>query len=253
MVSEGVSDHEVLKLILSEIGKAKGLNIHLELISPAIDETTRIRERGGWGKVQAWCKKHGSEQIKDDFSAKERNLLKQAGINCDFLAQDNKRPSWQTLVTMSEASGLLIHLDADIAEKITGLDRDYIDSDKSRKEYCQHAIQYWIGSAEEHQLHFVTPAYCLETWYLAIHDHATNPEVIKTQINDYEAVENVISILLEIGYEEYIDQETGIKSIDKKLLTEKYSSLLKNNMMLISSRCPELKRVDSYIINFKNI
>lgn len=247
LVSEGVSDHEVLKLVLREIGKTKGLDIQLELISPALDETTKIRERGGWGNVQAWCKKHGSVQVKNDFTIEDRNSLEQAGFKLDFLPSNKKHPSWESFVALSGAAGLFVHLDADIAEKINDIAINYCDSGLSRKDYCKHAIRTWIGTDEDSQLCFVTPSYCLETWYLATHDNLTDPGVIPDQIENYETVENVISLLLSLGYDGFTDENTGLITVDKKSLTEKHSGHLIDNFSVSLSRCPELQRVYSYI------
>jgi hypothetical protein len=252
LVSEGVSDYEVLQLVFNEVGGKLGLNIRLELISPAIDATSKERERGGWGKVKAWCMRNGVNQAASAQTQSDYDLLKGAGFVPELIDRCQNRACWPTLVTMSGADGLLIHLDADIADRIEGLPTRFVQSGLTRKDYCKEALRAWLGTPEQRDLRFVIATICLETWYLATHDRETDPDRFENAIQNYEEIENPVSLLRELGYRIFTDHETGMISIDKKALTTEHAEQLTKNLDKAKTRCPELSRTIDFIESFAN-
>lgn len=248
VVCEGVSDFEVLKILLSEIGRSLGVEITARLLSPAQDETTRRRARGGWGSVQAWCRANGATR---QSSLTETDLapLHNAGFPIQFIKPAQPKPRWPTLLALTGATGVLIHLDADIAEKITGMKKSFTESGLSRKEYCRQAIAIWLGATEAQALCFVIATHCTETWFLALHDVTTDPSFFTTKILDYESVPDVIKALEILGYKTFIDKETGHTTIDKVALTVDHGTRFAKKIDIVESRCAEIQHLKRYLVS----
>lgn len=246
LVAEGVSDYDVINRLASSFGAAAGTEIEIELASPPLDETSGFRARGGWCTVRDWCKKNGSNVVGDGF-AEDSELLRNAGFDVDAIHRPGRRPLWPIMLTMSAASAILVHIDADIAEQIVDRDVIFNDYTGSRKDFCREALEEWIGAGEDGSLRFIVATHCIETWFLAMHDNGTNPNIIRRRISDYESVENVIDMLLSLGYDSYEDEETGSVTVDKKTLAVKHGDKLLKNLDLVKSRCPELQRLQAFI------
>jgi hypothetical protein len=238
-----------LKLIFNEIGKKNNISIEIELIAPPVDETSKERARGGWGNVKSWCVKFGTT-LPPATTPNDLDLLKEAGFIPELIDRCQNRPCWPTLLTMAEADGVLIHMDSDIAEAITGLDEDFLTSGLSRKDFCMNAIQTWLGTAEQDDLHFIIATFCLETWFVATYDGQTSPNIFPNPVENYEDIQDPSSLLLAMGYKSYIDTTTGKITIDKKALTEEYANQIVDNLDISKSRCLELKRTISYVESF---
>lgn len=250
VVSEGVSDFEVLKIMISKIGELIGIRFEFELISPAEDETTRVRERGGWGNVRAWCRVNGCcFNDANDFTDQDRLSLRQAGLFPDFIPRREARPRWPIHLAMVGASCLIVHLDADIAEKISDQDKSFVDTGLGKKDYCRNVLQTWLGSPENRELLYVIAAQCVESWFLAMYDKRTNPDCFSSEKVNYEEIDDVVERLIRIGYDVFSNGENGHSTVDKILLTEKFGDRLRENYELIESRCPEVKRIKTEISN----
>lgn len=247
VVCEGIADFEILKIISEQLGKLLGTTIDIDLLSPAEDETTRQRERGGWGSVQAWCRGYGSAQPQQVLTSDEVRNLQAAGFDPQLISFNRPKPRWPSLLALTGSAGIIIHLDADIAEKITDQPHPFHASELPRKEYCRRAIASWLGTVETADICFLVATHCTETWFLALHDHTTDPAVISSVITDYESVPNVIPLLLSLGYRDYVDPETRSRTVDKAALTNERGSQLANNFELAMSRCIEIQHLKDYL------
>jgi len=245
VVCEGVSDFETLKIILSEFGKEFGATVRANRLSPAEDETSRVRERGGWGSVRAWCCDYGARRSRDNEI--DLSQLQGAGIVADRIRKPYSSSRWTTLLTLTKATGLIVHLDSDVAEKICDQPQGFCTSGLSPKEYCRQAIESWMEAKESSDLCFVVATHCTETWFLALHDNITDPHIFSKHHDNYENIQDVIERLLALNYRSYVDQETGRVTIDKRALTEEQGSDLAKGLHLIASRCAEVQRVKNYV------
>ncbi len=226
-----------------------GYNKKIELVleCPALDETSGKRERGGWGKVCSWCKKNGVPQ-EAQMSEEERTSLTANGVNLDNLPHPTAPPAprLETILAFRAPKGIIIHLDSDIAEQISGLDVSFTNSGTNRKEYCRDAIMTWLGMPEDRQILFVVATYCIETWFLATHDHVTDPQIFSDPVDDYEAIADVIEKLLALGYQDYTD-ETRNRTVDKAALTKGESKeRFRRELFTVERRCEELQRVRQF-------
>ncbi|QLA21413.1 hypothetical protein [Desulfolutivibrio sulfoxidireducens] len=218
VVCEGLSDFEMLRLTMDAAGARLGKEFPLELLQPSQDATTGGPGLGGWSRVRAWCQRYGKKP----------------------------KPLWSTMLALSEAAGILIHIDADIAEELNDLEQTFHDAGLSRKEYCRKTIAAWLGVEEAEEptsLCYIVATYCTETWLLALHD----PESFPSSSRNYENIQEVIPLLIDLGYALYRDPQTGKQTIDKIASTRDHGARFKREFQKVIERCAEVRRLQSYL------
>lgn len=150
------------------------------------------------------------------------------------------------MLALSEAAGILIHIDADIAEELNDLEQTFHDAGLSRKEYCRKTIAAWLGVEEAEEptsLCYIVATYCTETWLLALHD----PESFPSSSRNYENIQEVIPLLIDLGYALYRDPQTGKQTIDKIASTRDHGARFKREFQKVIERCAEVRRLQSYL------
>lgn len=236
LVSEGPTDIKFITQLAKKIGNSVGADVEIAELSPQKDATSGPYPPHGWGGVRRWCQ-NWKVKTEDDLS-KINPAFKELAI----------RRNWKSIVSSSSANGLIIQMDADIAEQIGGLDKDFLNSSKTRIEYCKSAILFWLGE-KDGQLgmpYLLISSYALETWMLATHP-PTHP-VFDDLGNsfDYEEISDVEDRLISIGYA--AENKKGVKRLKKK--PDKYIEYADNvfeEFSNVSVRCAQAAAFHKFI------
>ena len=110
LVTEGPTDFIILEKISSIISKNIDKHIEFVQLSPQKDQTSDRYSDHGWKEVRKWCRLYGKN--KDDLA----NV---------FARLSSKSKNWKTLVKVSNAKGIIIQIDTDIAEYIDEINFRY--------------------------------------------------------------------------------------------------------------------------------
>lgn len=158
LISEGPTDFHVVEHLSAAIGKECGEEVKVLLLSPAPDATSGRMPSHGWGGVKAACERH---RVKTD--AELGNIdprFKKLALALN----------WRNLLAFNGAAGLIIQLDADVAEDIDG--RGAFDPTvHERRAFSESVLEKWIGQAPDGKsLYFAVTKMALETWLLATYD-----------------------------------------------------------------------------------
>ncbi|MDN5079945.1 hypothetical protein O8C89_05375 [Aliarcobacter butzleri] len=227
LVTEGPTDFIILKKISSIVSKYTNKNIEFIELSPQKDETMNRYPNHGWKEVRNWCRLNGKnmDNLENEFAkivARGRN--------------------WKGLVKITQARGIIIQIDTDIADYIDELGIKYEGKNKfSRKKFCEKAILNWLGeNSLVENLFLVKSTYCMETFILATYprnDFIFNDLPANF---DYENITDVIPRLISLGFESYSTQD-GIKKLSKDLnLYKGYSNLIKQKFRNVRLECEEI-------------
>ncbi|WP_429178628.1 hypothetical protein [Aeromonas salmonicida] len=238
LVCEGASDIAIIKAVSEKMAQILGKEIEIRELSPTIDATTQKYPDHGWKKVQSWCEKYGD------------NIPVPRGVNNVMaLAMLNAkgRLNWRSILKISNAKGLIIHLDTDIAHHL------YVNGlagQSGQRQHCSDAISSWLGIGNMPvEMYYLLPSYSTENWLLAKHDH-TEPllSTVPQPIN-YEAIIDPSALLISGGYKSYVCPRRQRRVLSKDYnLYEKYGADISAVISKVALRCDELDRFCSYLI-----
>jgi len=224
LVSEGPTDHLVLKEIAEKISSQIGHKIEIIELSPQRDATSGTYPAHGWTAIKLWCKK---------FSTKSAESLAHLPIGTQQFLQ---RQNWRSLLAFQGANGLLVQLDTDIAQDLSDL--KLIQPGECRKSHCKDTILSWLNEPDGvGGLYLALTAHALETWILATHDP------VEAVFNDlpkpfsYEHIEDVEDRLIELGYESKLKR--GRLRLKKTPYTtyEPYAKKIAAHLAIVRARC----------------
>ncbi|HEY6872365.1 MAG TPA: hypothetical protein VI298_06530 [Geobacteraceae bacterium] len=224
VVCEGSSDFSFIEGIIKHIGSLHNKVFEAILLAPEIDATSGKHQRFGYEGVKNWCK-YQSSQFHNFGKNKVGSLL-----------------AWH------DANLILIHLDADIADKIDINQAQFNGRVKDRRNWCSDALDNWFGVLKDNiNYNYIIPTWQIETWLLATFDNITNPVESPVALTDYETILDVESKLLSLGYREDLEKPGRLYKEKNLFATNsKYVPRLLANLPTATSRCSEL-------LNFENI
>lgn len=224
LVSEGPTDHVVIKEIAKKISSQIGQSIEIVELSPQRDATSGTYPAHGWNAIQSWCKK---------FSTKSQDSMAHLPASTQ---QFLRRQSWRSLLAFDGSIGLLIQLDTDIAQDLRDL--KIIEPGDCRKTHCKEAILTWLNeSADVDGLYLALTAHALETWILATHS-PSDPVFDDLPENfNYEHIEDVEERLIRLGYESKMKR--GRQRLKKSPYTiyDNYAKRIAADLSNVRNRC----------------
>ena len=219
VVCEGSSDFAIIEGLFEHVSSETGKEFEIVLTEPQLDATGKKHQKFGYEGVKSWClhKKHKYEQQGVDFIG--------------------------SMMTLSQADCLLIHLDTDIAERVScSSDANVYNGTGDRRSWCHAAVDYWFGAVKDGQnIIYLLPTYQIESWILATHD-LEPPETNYERINDAEAR------MVAMGYKE--DNTKPGRLYKEYTLYQKHPDYLNRLIAEIdvaSGRCPELSEIINYL------
>lgn len=232
LVSEGCTDHLVIKTLLSaHLNTIPELECNLEFIDlqpHIIDATSRKYSDGGWEQVYKWCLANPAEE--------RRSLYLGSG-----LFDDDMDPLRCDL--------LVVHMDADISEQIG--DKSNIvpvpnraDGSAARGTYIKAVVNTWLWPDNETPdgLHIIAAAVeSTEAWLVAgLTDEITSPET-------YDDIQTKLAILDHTVIRKK-PVPPGIKSPKKTISNfQKIADAASANIERIRDRCPHFETTASEI------
>lgn len=226
LVSEGPTDSYIVKGLADRISVVTGNLSEVILLSPQQDATSGGWLATGWTEVRKWCIAYGNGGAAGSAAASNP------------FARTVLRKSWQALVAISGAKGLIVQMDTDIAEKIT--DPPAFDpAADDRRAFCEAAILGWLGVPDlAHGPFLVLSTYAIETWLLATHDPSDPIFSDLPSDFDYEALADFEARLLALGYKS--ERRNGSLRLQKtKKLYLGYAVKIADNLGSVRSRCSE--------------
>lgn len=224
LVSEGPTDHVVLKEIAKKIAAEIGQVIEIVELSPQRDATSGTYPAHGWNAIQSWCKK---------FSFKSPSSMAHLPASTQQYLQ---RQNWRSLLAFDSAIGLLIQLDTDIAQDLRDL--KIIQPGDCRKTHCKDAVLTWLNeSAAVDGLYLALTAHALETWILATHNPSESVFDDLPKNFNYEHIEDVEERLISLGYDSKLKR--GRQRLKKSPYTiyETYAKRIAADLPAVRSRC----------------
>lgn len=234
LVSEGPTDHVVIKEVAKTISSAVGDSIDIVELSPQRDATSGTYPSHGWGAIKSWCKK---------YSLKTPELVAHLPRTTQIFLQ---RQQWRALVAFDKANGLIIQLDTDIAHELTELKT--IQPGECRKTHCANEVLSWLNEkGVPDSLHLALTSFALETWILATHPRG---DAVFADLPDgfnYEEIENVEDRLIALGYESRLKK--GRRRIKKSPYTvyEPYARRIALNLDVVRQNCEAADALCVYI------
>ncbi|NVN97539.1 hypothetical protein HXX01_04940 [Candidatus Nomurabacteria bacterium] len=220
VVCEGSSDFSFIEGVITKLGKDLNVTSEAILLEPQFDTTTGRHLKFGYEGVKAWCN--------------HKRIIKQTR-GSDIVG---------TLLALSNADFLLIHLDADIADKIEINSNLFTGSIKDRRQWCRDALDNWLGFAKnELNNHYLIPTWQIETWLLSTFDEVDAPHVFTGKITDYEEICNVEELMLQLGYMEDLEKKGRLYK-ERELFSSnsKYVPRMLQMLDKVESSCEEFKR-----------
>lgn len=236
LVCEGPTDSIVLEKVAKKISEDSNNSIEIRELSPQRDASTGRYPKHGWEEVRQWCRLYGKST---DISGRSIEALKARG------------KKWQALVALSNANGLIIQIDTDIAEYIVDLLPLYRGSTKrARKNFLKRAILSWLGeSTLPDKVYILLSTYSTENWILATYDRIESIFDDLPENFDFEDIENALERLFNLGYDSYIDPVTGKEKLNKDLnIYKQYAKHIMDNLEKVRIECEE---VDNICLEFE--
>ncbi|MEZ1317030.1 hypothetical protein QIW53_13470 [Pseudomonas fluorescens] len=224
LVSEGPTDHVVIKEVAKKISSEIGQTIEIVELSPQRDATSGTYPAHGWNAIQSWCKK---------FSNKSLESMSHLPPSAQRFLQ---RQNWRALLAFDNANGLLIQLDTDIAQDLKDL--NVIQPGDCRKTHCKNAVLAWLNeSAEADGLYLALTAHALETWILATHDPADPVFDDLPKDFNYEHIEDVEDRLISLGYASRLKRGRQRLKKSPYIIYETYAKRITADLANIRARC----------------
>ncbi len=223
LVSEGPTDYVVIKAVADRLSSDLSKQISITLLEPQKDATSDSYNGHGWAAVRNWCRKHGRKDRADiahlDPSTQSYLL----------------RQSWQALLAIHDAKGLIVQIDCDIAHFI----KDKGEMTKTKKEHCTDALLFWLNEpTQTEQLFLAVSAQAIETWLLATTPPSSNVFHDLPQGFDYELIEDYENRLLALGHTPTVKKK-GVRRLKKTPYTcyAKHAERISQNLSDVRARC----------------
>ncbi len=225
VVCEGSSDFSFIEGIIKKLGNDLKVNAEAVLLEPQFDATIGRHNKFGYEGVKAWCN--------------HKRLIRQTK-GADVIG---------TLLALSNADFLLIHLDSDIADKIEVNSIAFSGAVKERRQWCHSALDNWLGIAKDEMYnHYLIPTWQIETWLLSTFDKDNSPHVFSSEIMDYEEICNVEELLLQLGYAEDFEKKGRLYK-ERELFSSnpQYVPRLLQMLDKVEKSCEEFSRFKKLI------
>lgn len=212
-----------------------GQEVRIEVLSPQIDATTGSWERHGWNGVRNWCKKFGAK-TPEQIAAVHPNLR-------PLLA----RQSWKVLLSVSQAKGLIIQLDSDIAEQISDM-RRFDQGTIGRGDYCRDALNHWMNETPDTTIvHYAVTTFAIETWLLATvnSDHVIFQDLPESY--DLEDIHDWEDRLIAAGFRSH--NKNGVRRLLKSPSEryEEYGKMIADNLPDVRKKCSSAEQLCSFL------
>lgn len=224
LVSEGPTDHVIIKEVAKTISSATGKEIEVIELSPQRDATSGTYPGHGWNGIQSWCKK---------FSLKTPESLSHLPPTAQ---QYLMRQNWRALLAFDSADGLIIQLDTDIAEQLTELKN--IQPGECRKTHCSESVLSWLNeSAISTELYLALTSHSIETWILATHPPTADIFKDLPANFNYEEITDVEDRLLSLGYASKFKRGRNRVRKTPHDIYIPYAKSISENMSAVRQRC----------------
>lgn len=237
LVCEGASDIALIKAVADRLSIAKKRNIEIKELSPSRDATTLRYPDHGWKEVRNWCRQYGDGAPVSTHANPAMALA---------FAKANLRKNWSALLKMSQAKGLIIQLDTDIAHDIKV---NNISGTPGDRNHCHQAISEWLGFANvPDTVHYLLPSFSTESWILALHDEDHQMFTAIPKPISYESIQDPCNVLIQGGYRSYFHEQKGVQCLSKDYgLFTNYGNAIGDNYKIVADRCPEFSSFIDYI------
>lgn len=232
LVSEGPTDHKIIVKLGSAIKTATGEEVEIQPLAPEIDLTSGHYPGHGWGGVKRWCEQHKAGRVLPPNMPEQIRL---AAL----------RKSWRLLLTTSNATGLIIQMDSDIAHQLPGAQINM--TPKYRMQICEQAVLTWIGEpVGSKELYPAIASFSVETWILATHSRS-DPVFSDLHAGfDFEHLDDVEDRLLQLGYKGM--RKSGRRRLHKSPdRYEAYADAVVNGLSTVRAECPTADALCSYL------
>ncbi|CFU93474.1 TPA: hypothetical protein P7236_006262 [Pseudomonas aeruginosa] len=224
LVCEGQTDYFVINEISKSISNNIGRKVIITPLSPQQDATTGTWPQHGWTAIRNWCRLYGKKTAAELAPLPQK--LREAAL----------RKNWQALLKFENADGIILQIDADIAEQIKDFPA-FDPKEQHRKEYLDGAIRFWLNDKNlEPQMYLAITSHALEAWIMATHSN-TDPVFADLPQNfDYEEVTDVEARLIRLGYKS--KRVNGTRRLSKKeSLYKSYAEKVAENLETVRAKC----------------
>lgn len=189
LVYEGGSDLTLLKELFSSLKDPSGDSIEIIPLQPIFDATTKKSNLGGWTEIRKWCEKYSNN----------KNNIK----SIDPLERAKAKFYWKALLPLSSINSLMIQIDTDIADIITGLPKSLNhDFHGHKKNYMAYVVSHWLNekTLNNNECYTLITSSSIESWILAVHDRG-DPVFEDLPIGfDFEEISDPEPRLISLGY-----------------------------------------------------
>ncbi|MFC3685048.1 hypothetical protein [Hydrogenophaga luteola] len=243
IVSEGETDYEVLRGIISEHAKNVGWTAKVEAFFPGIG---KHKKDGGWSNLKSWCTEHSRDLSGTrNLSAAAAALgAPQTGTPANPIRKDKLAAALKLQAPYSYTT-FIIQLDTDVAEDYM---KDTIFSQlllplstNDRKRIGEAALDSWLGGHTQKKngqgIIYCVSTHAIETFLLANHDQAQVQVALNGNLSstDYDNVPSPDQALINLGYTPEIKNgKQVLKKTTSKYRT--YANKFGNNLQAARQR-----------------
>jgi len=236
LVCEGQTDFFVIDEIARKLSDLDNVDIKITPLSPQYDATSQTWPRHGWTAIRNWCKVYGRKSHADVSHLDPH--LRQAAL----------RKNWQAMLALSQADGLIIQVDTDIAEHITD-GSPFDPSTSHRRDYLEASVLLWLNEPNKPQpIYLALTTHALEAWILATHPESEPVFSDLAKPFNYEDINNLEARLIRLGYQS--TKYRGQTKLSKKeSLYKHYAMKVAENLPQVRARCPSAEALCSHLEN----
>ncbi|MBX8496577.1 hypothetical protein [Pseudomonas cichorii] len=225
LVVEGPTDFIIIKHMAKKLTETSGHEIEIHELSPSKDATSGTYPAHGWSGVKRWCEKFSRN--KDPIKLNQQPQMMQ-----QFL----RRLNWPALIASSNADGIIIQIDTDIAHALNNPE-PYTEN-SCRTTHCRNSIVLWLNEPKTpDEIYLALSTYAIENWILATH-HPT--EAIFNDLPQgfsYEAIHDFEDRLVQLGYPTYNEKGRDRLLKSPSGTYEPHGEIVAENLQSVRSRC----------------
>lgn len=210
VVCEGQTDYEVLKHVVAEIGKRKGLKYKTVPLFPPRSRPSV----GGWDSLRTFIRDQASALAGNQARVRSNAALALgARPQANALRNPNSGDKFAAALKLragATAAKIIIQLDTDVAvdfEDGTFVVPNFISHPMNafhREVLSESAVRQWLGGHVAKLGTDIVLCMCthaLETWLLAMHSKAEIQQAIGREVpNNYDSIWKPEIALLQLGY-----------------------------------------------------